>query len=78
MEALHMSERKYQYHVYNEHMSFIVTVPLDTHEYAEGFAKRVAMDFYEYTEEQLEHVNVERMLEFWMESAINLKMLNTK
>lgn len=70
--------RKYQYHVYNDHMSFIVTVPVDDeHKYAEGFAKRVAMDFYEYTEDQVKDVRVERVVEFMMESAINLKKLNS-
>ena len=70
--------RKYQYHVYNNHMNFIVTVPLDEHEYAETFAKRVAMDFYEYTEDQIENAKVERIVEFRMESAINLKKLNSQ
>lgn len=69
--------RKYQYHVYNDHMNFIVTVPVDEHKYAEGFARRVAMDFYEYTEDQFKDVKVERIVEFMMESAINLKKLNT-
>lgn len=69
-------DNKHQYHVYNEYMSFIVTVPVNTHEYAKGFAKRVAMDFYDYTEEQVENVNVEFIVSYWMESAINLKKLN--
>ncbi|HHB2481388.1 TPA: hypothetical protein ACORDH_002839 [Bacillus cereus] len=66
----------YQYHVYNEHMNFIVSVPVKEDEYAKGFAKRVAMDFYEYTEEQVQNVNVEYIVSFWGESAINLKKLN--
>ncbi|PEU21543.1 hypothetical protein CN526_26890 [Bacillus wiedmannii] len=71
-----MHNTSYQYHVYNEHMSFIVSVPRKEDEYAERFAKRVAIDFYEYTEEQVENVNVEFIVSFWMESAINLKKLN--
>ncbi|MEW4154514.1 hypothetical protein Q0N88_33390, partial [Bacillus thuringiensis] len=63
-------------HVYNEHMSFIVSVPRKEDEYAERFAKRVAVDFYEYTEEQVENVTVEFIVSFWMESAINLNKLN--
>lgn len=34
------------------------------------------MDFYEYTEEQVQNVNVEYIVSFWGESAINLKKLN--
>ncbi|PEA74824.1 hypothetical protein [Bacillus wiedmannii] len=71
-----MPNTVYQYHVYNEHMSFIVSVSRKEDEYAERFAKRVAIDFYEYTEEQVENVNVEFIVSFWMESAINLKKLN--
>lgn len=70
--------KNYQYHVYNEHMNFIVTVPLDEYRYAEGFAKRVAMDFYDYTEKQVENVSVERIAEFGIESAINLKLLKSE
>lgn len=66
----------YQYHVYNEHMNFIVSVPKKDDEYAERFAKNVAIDFYEYTEEQVENVNVEFIVSFWMESTINLNKLN--
>lgn len=71
-----MTNTSYQYHVYNDHMSFLVSVPVNTQEYAKGFAKRVAMDFYEYTEEQVENINVEFIVSYWMESAINLKILN--
>jgi hypothetical protein len=71
-----MKNELYQYHVYNEHMNFIVSVPVEEHKYAEGFAKRVAMDFYDYTEEQVKDVKVEFIVGFWMESAINLKLLN--
>ncbi|PHB24762.1 hypothetical protein COE80_17180 [Bacillus pseudomycoides] len=72
-----MIQTSYQYHIYNEHMSFIVSVPRKEDEYAERFAKRVAMDFYEYTEEQIQNVNVEFIVSYWMESAINLKKLNS-
>ncbi|ENQ3077104.1 TPA: hypothetical protein ROX98_003809 [Bacillus pseudomycoides] len=65
-----------QYHVYNEHLSFIVSVPVKEDAYAEGFAKRVAVDFYDYIEAQVQNVNVEFIVSFCMESAINLKKLN--
>ncbi|MGK4040842.1 hypothetical protein AB0Y20_00975 [Heyndrickxia oleronia] len=71
-----MTNTSYQYHVYNEYMSFIVSVPVNTDEYAACFAKRVAMDFYDYTEDQVKDVNVEFIVSYWMESAINLKALN--
>ncbi|MEH6888262.1 hypothetical protein V7024_00570 [Bacillus sp. JJ864] len=71
-----MPNRSYQYHVYNEHMSFIVSVPVKEDKYVERFAKRVAVDFYEYTEEQVKNVNVEFIVSYRMESAINLKKLN--
>ncbi|MGG2015467.1 hypothetical protein [Bacillus sp. S10(2024)] len=71
-----MPNANYQYHVYNEHMSFIVSVPVKEDEYAERFAKRVAVDFYDYTEEQLQNVNVEFIVSYRIESAINLNKLN--
>ncbi|ENQ3080880.1 TPA: hypothetical protein ROX98_001538 [Bacillus pseudomycoides] len=71
-----MPNTSYQYHVYNEHMSFIVSVPVKKDEYAERFAKRVAVGFYEYTKEQVQNVNVEFIVSYRMESAINLKKLN--
>ncbi|PEA52435.1 hypothetical protein CON64_23775 [Bacillus pseudomycoides] len=71
-----MPNTSYQYHVYNEHMSFIVSVPVKEDEYAKRFAKRVAVNFYDYTEEQVQNVNVEFIVSFCMESAINLKKLN--
>lgn len=71
-----MPNTSYQYHVYNKHMSFIVSVPVKEDEYAERFAKRVAVDFYDYTEAQVQNVNVEFIVSFCMESAINLKKLN--
>lgn len=66
----------YQYHVYNEHVSFIVSVPIETDEYAIGFAKRVALDYYDYTEDQFKDIKSEFIVKFWMESAIDLKKLN--
>ncbi len=66
----------HQYHVYNEYMSFIVSVPIETHEYAENFAKRVALDYYDYTEDQFKDMKCEFIVKFWMESAINLNELN--
>ncbi|MFD6510750.1 MULTISPECIES: hypothetical protein [Bacillus] len=57
-------------------MSFIVSVPVKEDEYAERFAQRGAMDFYEYTEGQVQNMNVEFIVGFWGESAINLKKLN--
>ncbi|MEH7463607.1 hypothetical protein V7166_16405 [Bacillus thuringiensis] len=71
-----MPNTSYQYHVYNEHMSFIVSVPVKEDKYAERFAKRVAVDFYEYTEEQVKNVNVEFIVSYRMKSVINLKNLN--
>ncbi|WP_176520891.1 hypothetical protein [Bacillus thuringiensis] len=45
-----MPNTSYQYHVYNEHMNFIVSVPKKEDEYAEQFAKNVAVDFYGMSE----------------------------
>ena len=67
---------KYQYHVYNKHLSILVTVPMESYEYAEGFAKRTAMDFYGYDEDQLDSLQVEFICSFQGESVVNLKMLN--
>lgn len=69
-------EGTFQYHVYNEHMNFIVSVPVKDDNYAKGFAKRVAMDFYDYTIDQVEDVTVEFIVSFRVESAINLNMLS--
>lgn len=66
----------YQYHVYSDHISFIVSVPINTDEYAIGFAKRVALDYYDYTDEQFENVQCEFIVKFFSESAINLDKLN--
>jgi hypothetical protein len=76
MRSENMSNTKYQYQVYNEHMNFLVSVPVKSDEYAANFGKRVAMDFYSYTDDQVENVKVELIVNFWMESAINLKLLN--
>ena len=66
----------HQFYAYNEYLSILVTVPSDSLGYAEGFAKRVAMDFYDYMEDQVEKVNIELITSFWMESAVNLNILS--
>lgn len=71
-----VENKKYQYHVYNEHISLLVSVPIESHAYAEEFAKRVAIDFYDYTEKQVEEVNTEFVTSFFIESVINIKKLN--
>ena len=70
-----MNGKSFQFHVYNEHINFIVSVPYDMREYADDFASRVAVDFYGYTEKQVENVNVEFICKYTIESAINLNMM---
>lgn len=67
--------RKYQYQVFNEYINLIVTVPLNTEEYAEGFARRTAQDFYGLEEQYLKDLNVVFICEFMMESVINVNLL---
>ena len=71
-----MTNFVYQYHVYNEHISLIVSVPIKEDDYAINFAKRVAKDFYDYTEEQLNNIQCEFIVMFFTESVINVKKLN--
>lgn len=65
----------YQYHVYNDHISFIVSVPIESEEYAIDFAKRVALDFYDYPLWQLENVKCEFIVRFFCESFIDVNKL---
>lgn len=67
---------KYQYQVYNKYMNLIVTVPMNSEEYAEGFAKRVGMDFYDLEEQYLQDMKTVFICEFMMESVINVNLLN--
>lgn len=71
-----MTKWVYQYHAYNDHISIIVSVPVENQEYAVNFAKRVAFDFYDHTEDQLVDVKCDFIVKFWMESAINLNKLS--
>lgn len=66
---------KYQYQVYNENVNLIVTVPIESKEYASKFGKRVAIDFYHLEEKDLKDVNVEFVCKFMMESVINVNLL---
>ena len=67
---------KFQYHVYNEHINLLVTVPVDTEEYAISFAKRTSMDFYDATEDQVQELECDRICAMWMESVVNINLLN--
>lgn len=66
---------KYQYQVYNKYMNLIVTVPVESEEYAEKFAKRVAMDYYSLEEQYVQDLRVAYICGFMMESVINVNLL---
>lgn len=66
---------KYQYQVYNKHMNIVVTVPVESEEYAEKLAKRVAMDYYSVEEEHTQDLKVAFICTFLMESVINVNLL---
>ena len=68
--------RKYQYHVYNEHLNLIITISKESNEHAESLARLSAMSIYDCTEEQLEGLSVEFLCSFQVDSVVNLKLLN--
>ncbi|AQY55073.1 hypothetical protein [Geobacillus phage TP-84] len=65
----------YQYHVYNDHISFIVSIPMESEEYAIDFAKRVALDYLDYPLYQLDDVKCEFIVRFFCESVIDVNKL---
>ena len=65
----------YQYHVYNDHVSFIVSVPIESEEYAINFAKRVALDYLDYSLYQLDDMKCEFVVRFFCESFIDVNKL---
>lgn len=70
--------RKYQYHIYNDFFSLLVTVQRKNDEYAIQFCKSVARDFYGLRDEYLQDVKCKYITEFSHESVVNLNMLKTK
>lgn len=68
--------RKYQYQVYNQYVNLIVTVPVESEDYALEFGKRTALDFYEAKEHHVTSLKVKYICSFRDESVINLHMLN--
>ena len=67
--------RKYQYQIYNHYINLIVTVPVESEEYALEFGKRTALDFYEAKEHHVMSLNVKYICSFREESVINIHML---
>ena len=68
--------RKYQYQVYNKHLNLLITIPIESEEYALNFAKRTAMDFYDAKSEFLLELKVEFICSFRDESVINVSLLS--
>ncbi|MGE7305816.1 hypothetical protein ACQKJG_18505 [Priestia megaterium] len=71
-----MQDKYHQYHVYNEHISIIVTIGTKDDEYATIFGKRTAVDFFEATQDQLDNVKCEYICSFFLDSAISVNHLN--
>lgn len=68
--------RKYQYQVNNHYINLIVTIPIESEEYALNFAKRTALDFYEAKNHHISDLKVNYICSFRDESVINIDLLN--
>lgn len=66
---------KYQYHVYNEHFSLIVTVNIKSPEYATGLGIQSAINFYGYDDKYTENVICDYITSFLHDSIVNVNML---
>jgi hypothetical protein len=65
----------YQYLVFNDHINFIVTTISDDEFYAKNLGKRVAMDYFDFTEEQTKDLNCKLITQYQRESVVNLQLL---
>lgn len=68
--------RKYQYKVYSNYINLIVTIPIESEEYAKNFARRTSLDFYDAKEHHVSDLKVTYICSFLDESVINLDLLN--
>lgn len=68
--------RKYQYQVHNDYINLIVTTPLESEKYAENFARRTSLDFYDAKEHHVSDLKVTYICSFLDESVINVNLLN--
>lgn len=71
-----MANDKFQYHVFNQHISFIISIGIESEEYAVSLAKRTAVDFYDYEEVQALDLQAQLINGYRHDSVINVKMLN--
>lgn len=67
----------YQYHVCNDHLDMIVSIPVENEAHAIRLARSVAVDFHNCPQENAEEeVTCVFVCEFTMDSVINLRELD--
>ncbi|MGE7840686.1 hypothetical protein ACQKNX_07835 [Lysinibacillus sp. NPDC093712] len=68
--------RKYQYQVHNDYINLLVTIPIESDEWALKFARRTSLDFYDAKEHHVSNLKVVYICSFLDESVINLNLLS--